>query len=244
MKKTAIAITLTTMVLGGCASTNSGLDPRKMTIGKQLVSMDRAVVLMADAVQVEPSKLNAGTAAGGALIAAGASTAVYSNSRASYNAAGAMAVVGLATMLISAANNAPVDAIRYTVQVMKTERLDEVVQVVPEGGMPFAPNTPVLLKNYSDGTRYIFADRTQGMTYSKAVATSFEGDAEAKAQADAARRAELVELKGREKFLWDQSKKRIMAGTSIQETNAARHGDKIDAAIRSSDNTTQTIIIK
>jgi outer membrane lipoprotein SlyB len=243
MKKTFVAVAVaTSLAISGCQSTTTALDPTHMTMNKRLASMERAVVLMADAVKVKPSQLNAGTKAGMGLVAAGAGTAAMSNHRNSANIGAAVAVAGLATMVFSAMSDQPVDAIRYTLQNMKTNQMNEVVQVTPKDTLPFAQNTPVLLKRYTDGSAYIFKDVTQNMTFTKAKATSFEGDAEVakakaealatiKAKADTGRAKAQAELDEREKFNWEQQKRRIEAETSIQETHSKRTDDKIDAAI-------------
>lgn len=186
-KQLALAVMIGAVSLTGCQSTSQNLDPQSMTMNKKLKSMERAVVLMSEGVKVKPSELNQGTKVGAALIAAGAGTAAvggYNSSRNTAVAGGAVALAGLATMLIANANDNPIPAMRYTIQVMKTNEMSEVIQTVPQDQMPFGQNQPVLMKSYSDGTRYLFADTTQGVSFNKAQDTVFTEDVEAKKKAE------------------------------------------------------------
>ncbi|WP_431786931.1 hypothetical protein [Vibrio harveyi] len=120
MKKLLMASMISTSIaLTGCQSTGQQLDPTQMTMNKKMVSMERGVVLMYDNVKVKPSELNKGTQVGAAVAAGGltaaAGSAAYGNS--DYARAGAaVALVGLAAMAISEANDQPVPAYRYTLQ--------------------------------------------------------------------------------------------------------------------------------
>ncbi|WP_431786930.1 hypothetical protein [Vibrio harveyi] len=121
--------------------------------------------------------------------------------------------------------------------------MDEVIQTVPKNEQPFAGNTPILLKRYSDGTKFVFVDKTQGKVFKRAEQTKFEGDEEKEAlavqiqeQLDKQKAQEAAEKKAKVEFIWEQNKRRMEAETKKQETDASRTNDKIDASIRAVDN--------
>ena len=198
MKKLLIAAAISTsMAITGCQSTGQSLDPSVVTMNKQMIKMDRAVVLMSDPVKAKPSELNKGTQIGAAVAGGGLATALGGGAYGNRNlaaAGGIVALAGLATMAISEANDQPVPAIRYTLQLMNgkgvsngsySSKMTEVIQTVPKGELPIQSGSPVFLKSYSDGSKYVFLDRTQGVVFNKAQTTQFQEDIDAKKASEA-----------------------------------------------------------
>lgn len=237
MKK-IIALSLIVVTMVGCKTTS--LDPNVRTMDKKLANMERAVVLMADPVSVKASELNQGVRAGAALVGSGvtvaAGSAAYGNRNAAA-AAGAVALVGLGVMAISSiADNQMVEATAYTIQMMDSGEMTEIVQQEAEGVMPFYPNTPVLVKTYTDGSSFIFEDRSQGVQYNRAESTNFAGDAQKRAAIEAEQSAKKSKADEHEAWLLEQEKRRIEANTKAIETHSQKTGETIDArndAVRS-----------
>ncbi|NLS14823.1 hypothetical protein HGP28_18350 [Vibrio sp. SM6] len=235
MKKLLVAVAVSSsLLMGGCATTAESLDPSVVTMNKKMISMERGVVLMADNVQAKPSEMNKSTQTmGAALIGAGAATAITGSHYDSGSAAGAgaaIALVGLATIIAGEVSDQPVPAMRYTIQLMDDKRtMTEVIQVVPQGEGALIQNQPIFLKSYSDGSSYIFADKTQGVMFTKAEETNFSGDAEAQAKEDRIAAEQAKQDAEDKAWAKEQMRRRIEAETKKQETISDKTADIIDA---------------
>jgi hypothetical protein len=203
------------------------LSTNVIDISDSMLQMSRAVVLQNEPVKVSAEQMiKANSRHGGeALIAAGALTYAGSNSRGSYNAAGAMALMGLGKMIYDATKAEELfDATKYTVETQKGE-LMEVFQIDGhpneiEGesfvmSAPFAQGSAVFVKRYSSGKVRISLDTTQGVMLNRTRVTQY---------------ADCDQVCEDKKFVREQAKRRIEAGTN-QAERIATDGTKTTVVI-------------
>ena len=231
-KKILVAAVASSLLLGGCASTADSLNPNKVTMNKQMVSMERAVVLMGDSVMARPSQMNKATRnAGIGMLAAGASVGAvggYNGSNGTAAAGAAVALVGLGMLIAGEISDQEVPAYRYTIE-MQEGGMTEVIQTVPEHGTPLVQNQAIFLKNYSDGSSYIFPDTTQGVVFKRADDTAYTGDKEKIAAAEKIAAEKSTKEAEYQEWILEQEKRRIEAETKKQETMSDKTSDIIDA---------------
>jgi outer membrane murein-binding lipoprotein Lpp len=231
MNKLIITAVVTTLLISGCKSTGEKVQEQLSTnvidISDSMLQMSRAVVLQNEPVKVSAEQMiKANSRHGGeALIAAGALTYAGSNSRGSYNAAGAMALIGVGKMIYDATKSEELfDAIKYTVETQKGE-LMEVFQIDGhpneiEGesfvmSAPFAQGSAVFVKRYSSGKVRISLDTTQGVMLNRTRVTQY---------------ADCDQVCEDKKFAREQAKRRIVAGTN-QAERIASDGTKTTVVI-------------
>lgn len=231
MNKLIITAVVTTLLISGCKSTGEKVQEQLSTnvidISDSMLQMSRAVVLQNEPVKVSAEQMiKANSRHGGeALIAAGALTYAGSNSRGSYNAAGAMALIGIGKMIYDATKAEELfDATKYTVETQKGE-LMEVFQIDGhpneiEGesfvmSAPFAQGSAVFVKRYSSGKVRISLDTTQGVMLNRTRVTQY---------------ADCDQVCEDKKFAREQAKRRIVAGTN-QAERIATDGTKTTVVI-------------
>jgi|GEM_PF-2587085 len=236
MNTLLISAVATTLLVTGCKSTGEKVQEQLSTnvinISDRMLQMSRAVVLQTEPVKVSAEQMmKANSRHGGeALIAASALTYSGSNSQGSYNAAGAMALIGIGKMIYDATKAEELfDATKYTVETQKGE-LMEVFQIDGYPNeikgqpfvitAPFAQGSAVFVKRYTSGKIRISLDTTQGVMLNRTRITQY---------------SDCDQVCEDKKFAREQAKRRTIAVTTQAEREAIE-GEKSTLVIEKNNN--------
>ncbi|WP_422767431.1 hypothetical protein ACOX9X_06205 [Photobacterium leiognathi subsp. mandapamensis] len=226
-KKLIAAAIVASVFTTGCQTTQekmtAQLSSNTIDMNDTVRVMQRGVILMRDNVQVTAEQMKAQSGKfGGNLLAVGATTAAiggYNNSDGAAIAGGAIALVGLASMIAdNIEDNTKIAATRYTIELDKDGSILEVFQIdespIPEG-------SPVFLRVFNSGKVQVSHDRSQGRVYSRAEETKY----------NKATKFQQQEAKTANNQEWAdaQYKRRVEAQTKIVENISNKSNETIDA---------------
>lgn len=192
-------------------------------MNKNLITAVIVASLFTTGCQTTQEKMTAQSGKlGGNLLAVGATTAAiggYNNSEGAAIAGGAIALVGLVSMISdNMENNTKIAATRYTLELDKDGSILEVFQIdetpIPEG-------SSIFLRIFNSGKIQVSHDRSQGRVYSRAEETKYNKTTKfQQKEAKAITNQEWADT---------QHKRRVEAKTKIIENISNKSNETIDA---------------